>query len=150
MDPTNFRQAIVVALDDTNRVTQHLTALLAQIDGGDEAVVVPGQGTFTRSGFVTLVNNVAHLDGIRALFDVTAEHAGQTVLFSEVTARSGLSPKQQGNEHARMSRVASDLFGQRIWPVTCWQGPVAESGVAEMCYRMDPRVAEWWKAVRPA
>lgn len=119
MDPTDFRQAIVVAFEDADRMRQHLTALLAQLDGGDEAVVVPGQGTFTRSGFVTLANNVAHLRGVRALFDVTSERAGETVLFSEVTARSGLSDKRQGNEHARMSRIASDLFNQRIWPVTC-------------------------------
>jgi hypothetical protein len=64
------------------------------------------------------------------------------IRFTDLIARSGLDPQQQRNEHGRLSRVATDLFGEKRWPIENWQGR------AEMLYRMGGTVAAWWRKIR--
>ncbi len=84
---------------------------------------------------------VHDLPGVRALFEITASRPGQVVTFSELIAHSGLAEKQ-GNEHARLSRVTNEMFGEKRWPIENWQGSPGPNG-AEMRYRMPATIAEW-------
>ncbi|MET8765916.1 hypothetical protein [Streptomyces sp. NPDC004658] len=73
---------------------------------------------------------------------------GETVTFTEVLKRSKPDEQRQRNEHARLSRIAAGLFGAKRRPIENWQGGYdANLGKAEMLYRMDPQVAEWWSAL---
>lgn len=86
-----------------------------------------------------------HLPGVRALFEVTASHPNDAVTFSRVIAKSGLKDIQQRNEHARLSRISAELFCHKQWPIEAWQGsPKPGNGTAEMLYRMDRTVGNWW------
>lgn len=135
------RTAVVQAIADAEALVDRLKGTLAMIDG--EATVDLGrQGTWTKGEVATLWEKSQHLPGVRALFEVTANHAGERVTFSELIAYSGLDAKQQANEHARMSRIAAELFGGKRWPVENWQG-----SAGEMIYRMTSEIAVWWRQI---
>lgn len=108
-------------------------------DDSEEAAEVPGQGTWRRSMLSELHAHIQHLPGALALFDLTAECAPEWVTYGEILERSGLSDRDQRNEHIRLSWVTKRLFdGAKMWPVE-W----AVDG--EMEYRMLPDVARWWR-----
>jgi len=68
--------------------------------------------------------------------------------YTELLARSGRSEQQQRNEHAALSVVTRELFGEKRWPVENWQqGSPNTEGRAEMLYRMPPTIAEWFRAI---
>ena len=143
-----LRAAVVGALADVEAVKTKLTGLLDDIDGTAFSVNIPRQGLWTREQVGLLWGRIRHLTGVRALFEVTVERAGVTVTFTEVLERSGLNERQQRNEHARLSRVAAELFGEKRWPIENWQGSYNDdSGKSEMLYRMDPQVADWWRSL---
>jgi hypothetical protein len=110
----------------------------------EEIAQVPGQGAWRRQMLVDLLPQVEHLRGVVTLLDLTAEKAPEAVAYQDVLERSGLSEQQQRNEHARLTKLATALFGRRTWPVQAWQQ--ASDGV--MRYRMPTKVAEWWTDVR--
>lgn len=139
--------AIDQALHDLDGVRGRLTALRDDIEGAD-AINIPRQGRWTETMFVQLWERVNHLPGVRALFELTGSSPGTAFTFTEVLVRSGLDERQQGNEHARMSRVSSELFGSKTWPIENWQGPpTAQGGKDEMRYRMPMTVGTWWRHV---
>jgi hypothetical protein len=108
-------------------------------DDTEEAIEVPGQGTWRLSMIAELKANIQHLPGALALFDLAAEAAPKWVSYSEILERSGLNDRDQRNEHIRLSWVTKRLFsGEKIWPVE-W----AADG--EMSYRMLDVVARWWR-----
>ncbi|MEV5864834.1 hypothetical protein AB0L83_34725 [Streptomyces sp. NPDC052071] len=145
MDQEAMRSAVVGALSDVEAVKEKLTGLLAEIDGTASSVSIPRQGLWTKEQVGLLWGRASHLTGVHALFQTTAEQAGTTVTFTSLIERSGLDERQQRNEHARLSRLASELFGEKRWPIENWQGGYnTHSGKSEMLYRMDPQIAEWW------
>lgn len=140
--------AIDQALRDLDGVRGRLTALRDDIEGTD-AINIPRQGRWTETMFVQLWERVSHLPGVRALFELTGSSPGTAFTFTEVLDRSGLDERQQGNEHARMSRVSSELFGSKRWPIENWQGtPTSQGGKDEMRYRMPTTVGTWWRHVQ--
>ncbi|WUD70229.1 hypothetical protein OG937_46225 [Streptomyces sp. NBC_00510] len=145
MNRDALRAAVVDALADVAAAQEKLTGLLADIDGTEAAVNVPRQGRWTGEQVELLWGKVKHLAGVRALFEATAAKPGDTVTFAELLNRSGLDEQQQRNEHARLSRIAADLFGEKRWPIENWQGGYdGDTGKAQMIYRIDAQVAEWW------
>jgi len=139
----NVRMVLMQTIKDLDIMRARLQGLL--LDSG-ASVLVPRQGSWTQQEVIDLWNRVSHLAGIRALFEVTSERAGESVAFSEVLERSGLTERQQRNEHARMSRLAAELFGEKRWPIENWQGPPqTTTGREEMLYRMHPDIAAWWR-----
>jgi hypothetical protein len=145
MDTSQLRPTIVQAITDAESLLTRLTAVLADIDGDAESIHLQRQGRWTPEMVATLWPKVTHLDGVRALFTLTAERPDQAITFTELIARSGLPEQQQRNEHARLSRITAELFGEKRWPIENWQGnaPTA-GGKAEMMYRMSGTVAAWW------
>jgi predicted TIM-barrel fold metal-dependent hydrolase len=131
--------------DDVDRLRRRIDDLIDDLEAEDITIQVLRQGPWTKHMLEQLWSSVDHLSGIQALFEVTAENQNQMVLFSQVRARSGLSPRQQANEHARMSRISTELFGRQTWPIENRQGSKQESGIAEMQYRMGATVAGWWR-----
>lgn len=147
MTSTDIRATVKAALGDVDALRRRLSDLLSDLEG-TEAVQIPRQGRWTKPDVEALWEKVHHLPGVCALFEVTAEHPNEAVKFTAVLARSGLDEVQQRNEHARMSRVTSELFGEKRWPIENWQGSTdATSGRAEMLYRMGATVAAWWEDI---
>lgn len=134
---------IIRRLDQIEELTRQLRELLTS---DQDAVVVPGQGTWRRDMLEALWPRVQHLRGVRALFSLTAERASSVVAFPELVDRSQLSDRQQANEHARLSRLTRELFGQKTWPIENWQS--SRDGL--MHYRMDKTVAGWWSEITSA
>ncbi|MBQ1076648.1 hypothetical protein KBX06_26345 [Micromonospora sp. C31] len=135
------RTAVVQAIADVEALLERLRGALAAIDG--EATVDLGrQGIWTRGEVIALWERTRHLPGIRALFEITASRVGERVTFGELIAYSGLDGRQQSNEHARMSRIAAELFGAKRWPIENWQ-----NSAGEMVYRMRDEVATWWRDI---
>ncbi|WP_370325327.1 hypothetical protein [Euzebya sp.] len=130
-------------LDEIERLTQELRELLSS---RADVVHVHGQGSWRADMLALLWPRVAHLAGVRALFELCAARSPEDVTFAELVARSGLSERAQANEHARLSRVARELFTKKTWPIENWQD--AREGI--MHYRMDPVVARWWQEVAAA
>jgi len=147
MEEVAVRAVIVDALAGLDALRQRFVDVLAAIDGHVEGVQVPGQGHWTEAKVEALWVGVRHLEGARALFEATAEHPNEAVPFERIRARSGLSDKHQRNHHARISRVAADLFGEPRWPIQNWQSTPGPDGKAVMHYRMGSTVAEWWRNV---
>ena len=145
MRTRDIRAVVSSLLDDAEGMAARLRQVLAELDTED-AVEVARQGRWTRSMLGQLWRHVDHLPGVRALFEETAGRPTDVVSFDDIVQRSGLSDQQQRNEHARLSRVSSELFGEKRWPIQNWQGPVRPAtGRAEMLYRMGPTVAMWWR-----
>lgn len=83
-----------------------------------------------------------------ALFEACASRPDEMVRYRDVLAASGLDAVQQKNEHARLSRITGELFGDKRWPIENWQGsPVEAGGPAEMVYRMPATIASWWREI---
>ncbi|RAG86171.1 hypothetical protein DN069_07770 [Streptacidiphilus pinicola] len=145
MDRSGLRAAVVGALADAEALQRKLTDLLASIDGTGELVAVPRQGEWTKEQVELLWTQAKHLDGVRALFELTASTPGETITYAQLLARSGLDEGQQRTEHARLSRISTQLFGEKRWPIENWQGTLNQkTGKEEMVYRMDPTIAKWW------
>ncbi|MGA6165980.1 hypothetical protein [Amycolatopsis magusensis] len=137
------RTAVVEAIGEAQALLDRLTGTLAMIDG-EVTVDLGRQGIWTKGEVAALAAKCSHLPGVKALFEITARNAGEQVTFSELIAHSGLDSKQQANEHARMSRIATDLFDRKRWPIENWQG-----SAGEMIYRMPPEIAVWWRETAP-
>jgi hypothetical protein len=117
--------------------------VLADEEAGGEAVDLGRQGTWRFGMLSELLPHIEHLSGVTALLDLTAERSPEVVTFSEVLERSGLSEKQQGGDHSRLSWATRRLFGAKAWPLECWQ---AADGA--MHYRMPTTIAGWWRTIR--
>ncbi|MBC6451324.1 hypothetical protein [Actinokineospora xionganensis] len=125
--------------------------MLDDIDGVNDAIAVqvPREGRYTRPMLVALWDQLRNLPGVLALFVTTTDRPNQVVRFSEILAVSGLDAVQQGNEHARISRVSKTLFGEGMWPIEKWQGSPGKNGEkAEMLYRAGSTVSEWWREIQ--
>jgi hypothetical protein len=145
MDRMATREAVAAALADVTALQERLTNLLADLDGTEKAVNLGRQGRWTYADVERIWTKSKHLAGVRALFEITAAKPGETVTYAELLERSGLDEQQQRVEHARLSRIATDLFGEKRWPIDNWQG-----GRDEKLYRMDPQIAEWWNDLHGA
>ncbi|MGW7285586.1 hypothetical protein ACWGH4_08830 [Streptomyces sp. NPDC054847] len=144
MDNSTLRAAVVAALADLDSLKGRLTGLLEEIEG-TETVDLGRQGLWTKEQVALLWSRVSHLSGVQALFAATAERPGDKVTFTEILKRSGLPERQQGNEHAALSRISARLFNEKRWPIENIQGGTdSTTGKAETLYWMDSRVAEWW------
>ena len=148
MERTEWRGALVEAVSASEALTARLRLMLDDIDG-EEAAQVPRQGRWTKTMVAQLWAEVQHLPGIKALFEVAAMHPNEVVTYTQVLDVSGLAEMQQRNEHARMSRIAAELFGEKRWPIENWQGGADSTagGKAEMRYRMGATVAGWWREI---
>ncbi|TKG71634.1 hypothetical protein [Prauserella endophytica] len=135
------RTTVVQAIADAQTLLDRLKGTLAMIDG-EVTVDLGRQGIWTKGEVVSLWEKSKHLPGVRSLFEITERRVGDRVTFSELIAYSGLDAKQQANEHARMSRIAADLFGGKRWPIENWQG-----SKGEMIYRMREEIAAWWREI---
>ncbi len=148
MDRATLRAAVVSALSDVESLKGKLDGLLAEIEGTDTSIDLGRQGLWTKAQVELLWGKANHLPGVRALFEVTAERPGEKVTFTELLKRSGLPERQQSNEHAALSRISSQLFNERRWPIENVQaGSDSATGKAEMLYWMDSRVAAWWREI---
>lgn len=144
MDNSTLRTAVVAALADAESLRTKLTGLLAEIEG-TETIDLGRQGLWTKAQVALLWSRVNHLPGVQALFAATAERPDEKVTFTEILQRSGLPERQQSNEHAALSRISTQLFKEKRWPIENSQGGIdGTTGKAEMLYWMDSRVAEWW------
>ena len=148
MGTNQLRAALVEAIAASEAQTARFRLILDGLDG-EEAVQVPRQGRWTKTTLAQLWTQVQHLPGIDALFEVAASHPNEVITYTDVLEASRLSEMQQRNEHARMSRIAADLFGEKRWPIENWQGGVDSTagGKAEMRYRMGATVAGWWREI---
>lgn len=115
--------------------------LADEAEGG--VVDLGRQGTWRFGMLRELLPRIEHLSGVMALFDLTAERSPEVVTFSEVLERSGLPERRQSGDHSRLSWVSRRLFGEKAWPLECWQ---AADG--EMHYRMPTAIAAWWRTIR--
>lgn len=142
-----MRDVVASLLDEVEAMTTRLRPVLSELDSTD-AIQVPRQGSWTKALIDRLWGHVDHLPGVRALFEATAARPNEVVSFDQILQRSGLSKRQQRNEHARLSRVASELFREKRGPIQNRQGPVRETtGRAEMLYLIGGTVAGWWEEV---
>jgi len=138
------REAALRRISALEQIIQDLrNDIMAGDEPGAESVDLGRQGTWRFGRLQELHAHVEHLTGVMALFDLCAERSPETVTFGEVLERSGLTEKQQGGDHSRLSWVAKRLFGEKLWPLECWQ---AADGV--MHYRMPTMIARWWQAIR--
>ena len=111
------------------------------VTGGQDAVLVPGQGPWTLEMADRLADAVTY-EAVLALIDRCATQPGQWVPKSEVEEAHSFSAIQLRNELGALSKKSIKLFGQAIWPME-WK---KERGVYS--YRMDPVVAQWWATAR--
>lgn len=128
---------VLKKLGEIEAIAQELRGLIA---APAATIQVPRQGPWRRDMLEELWPQVRHLKGVVSLFALTAANAPDAVTYHEVLEASGLSDRQQGNEHARLSRVTRELFGRKTWPIQNWQDH--RDGV--MRYRMGATVADWW------
>jgi hypothetical protein len=142
MEPHVIRATVDDLIEQGRAFVRDLEQLRSALDA--EAIQVPRQGTWTRLMLAQTWERVHGLPGVCALFEITASRPGEVVTYSELLAHSGLDSKQQGNEHARLSRVTAELFGEKRWPIENWQGGKGPSNTAEMLYRMPPTIAAWF------
>lgn len=108
-----------------------------------EIVQVPGQGAWHRQMLVEFCPYIEHLPGVLALMDLASEHAPEPVSYAEIKLRSGLSDRQQRNDHAALTRIAKQVFGRRTWPFA-WR----QTADGAMQYWMPTRMADWWRELR--
>ncbi|HEY4453776.1 MAG TPA: hypothetical protein VGN81_05635, partial [Pseudonocardiaceae bacterium] len=133
MRTVEIRERVVQAISDAKALENLLVGVLADIDGEGDAIQVPRQGRWTAEMTKALYDRASHLVGVRALFEITAEHPNEAVTFTELIRRSGLDERRQRNEHARLSRIAAELFGEKRWPLEAWQsGTPNADGKSEM------------------
>jgi hypothetical protein len=138
------KAAVLRRIDALEQMLRDLRSdVLTDDESGSESIDVGRQGTWHLSDLQGLYPSIEHLAGVTALFDLAAERSPDVVTFREVLARSGLSDKEQSNDHARLSWATKRLLGQKRWPVDNWQ---AADG--EMHYRMPNLIAQWWRMIR--
>jgi hypothetical protein len=145
MDVEVLRTELLAAQKEIRMLDQRLTRTLATLEGGFEVVQVPGEGAWTPAMLAQLWAAVNHLPGVVALFELTSSRPNEVFTFTELLEYSKLDPQQQSNEHARLSRLSRQLFGQKTWPIQNWQGSDKADGTrGQMQYRMGGSVAAWW------
>ncbi len=138
------KQNLLRRIDAIDQLLQDMrTEVLADGSAEEEIVQVTGQGAWRRQMIAELYPHIEHLRGVLALLDLTAEHAPEPVLYEEVKRRSGLTDRQQRNDHAALTRTATAVFGRRTWPVA-WQ----QASDGAMRYWMPVRMAAWWRELR--
>lgn len=152
MSNAALMSTVASALEKLGAVQAELEAVMAQMDS--EPFKVAGQGVYTKHTLKEQWDRTKHLPGVQALFEVTASKAGEWVAFSDLLARSGLSPVQQRNEHARLTAVGVQIFGERRWPIEYWtrksegRSTWGEEQKTERHYRMDLIIVRWWFEIR--
>lgn len=145
MKGNELRTALSDVLNDLDKTRQRMKELLDDLDATAEAIQVPRQGRWTKAMVAQLWEVSRHLGGVATLFAVTAARPNKEVTFTEIMEASGLDEMQQRNEHARLSRLSAEIFGEKKWPIEAWQGPKRPgTDKAEMLYRMGGTVADWW------
>jgi hypothetical protein len=145
MEPgVKMDKAIVLRrIDALEQMLQDLRNDVLADEPDAETVDVGRQGIWRFSDLQDLYPSIEHLLGVTALFDLTSERSPEIVTFQEVLKRSGLSEKEQGSDHSRLSWATKRTFGEKRWPVDNWQ---AADG--EMHYRMPTLIAQWWQTIR--
>jgi transcriptional regulator with XRE-family HTH domain len=124
--------------------TQLLRELLREEAAAEiEVVQIPGQGAWQRQMLVELYPHIEHLPGVLALMDLTSERAPESVSYTEIKQRSGLSDRQQRSDHAALTRTAKRIFERRTWPLAWRQ---TADGATQ--YWMPARMADWWRELR--
>lgn len=147
------RKQILKIADAAETLKGTIADLLTLYDGA-VTVDVPNQGLWTQAQFDLLWETMAAeasreaFEGLVILFGCTAQQHGDWVPFSRLLGGSNLSDREQRNAHMFMTATAEKLFGEKKWPIEAKQGARnAESGKAEMVYRMDPLISEWYQTV---
>jgi hypothetical protein len=109
---------------------------------GDIVVNVPRQGEWREEMVPPLVEQTTY-PLVLALADECASQAGTWINKDGVDSASA-GPYQLRNELSAFSKLTKRLYGTSdpIWPFE-WE---KRRGV--YYYRMDPIMAEWWKAAR--
>jgi hypothetical protein len=137
------RAAILRRIDAIEQLLADMRADLQVEDELEEdSVEIPRQGTWRRRMLADLYPNIEHRPGVMALLDVAAENSPNQVPYGQVRARSGLSDRDQRNDHAALSTTTARLFPAKTWPLECWQAS------EEMMYRMPVKIAAWWQELR--
>jgi hypothetical protein len=138
------KTSVLRRIDAMEQLLRDLRAdVLAGDEPSTEVVDVGRQGSWHFRNLEDLYPSIEHLAGVTALFDLAAERSPEIVTFREVLARSGLSEREQSNDHMRLSWATKRLLGKKRWPVDNWQ---AADG--EMHYRMPTQIAQWWQTIR--
>jgi hypothetical protein len=138
------KQSLLRRIDAMQQQLQDMKReVLADGAAEDEVVQVTGQGAWRRPMLAELYSHVEHLRGVLALLDLTAERAPEPVSYEEIKRRSGLTDRQQRNDHAALTLASKKAFGGRIWPVA-WQ----QTAEGAMRYWMPSKMATWWKEIR--
>lgn len=138
--------AVLRRIDAMKQLLEDLRAdvlTAEEAEGMEDVVEIPRQGTWSLRMVEDLYPHVEHRPGIMALLDLTATRSPHDVAYRDVLVRSGLTDREQRNDHARLSWISSRLLGKKTWPIECQQ---ASDG--EMRYRMPAKVAAWWHTVR--
>lgn len=137
------RTAVLRRIDALEQMLRDLRNDVLADEQDAETVDMGRQGTWSYSDLRALYPSIEHVAGVTALFDLAAERSPEIVTFREVLARSGLTEREQGSDHARLTWTAKRVLGRKAWPVDNWQ---AADG--EMHYRMPTLIAGWWQALR--
>ena len=137
------KQSLLRRIDAIEQQLQDMRREVLEDGAAEEVVQVTGQGAWQRPMLVELYPHIEHLRGVLALLDLTAEHAPEPVSYEEVKRRSGLTDRQQRNDHAALTLAAKKTFGRRTWPVA-WQ----QTSEGALRYWMPARMATWWKEIR--
>jgi hypothetical protein len=138
------KQSLLQRIDAIEQQLQDMRTEIVTDDAAEEEIVeVANQGPWRRQMLEKLYPHIEQLPGVIALLDLTAEHAPEYVPYEEVKRRSGLTDRQQRNDHAALTRMATKVLGQRTWPVA-WQ----QTAAGPMRYWMPVRMAAWWRELR--
>jgi len=138
------KQSLLRRIDAMEQQLQDMRREVLEDSAAKEEVIqITGQGAWQRPMLVELYPHIEHLRGVLALLDLTAEHAPEPVYYEEVKRRSGLTDRQQRNDHAALTLAAKKAFGRRTWPVA-WQ----QTSEGATRYWMPARMATWWKEIR--
>lgn len=138
------KQSLLRRIDAIDQLLQDMrNEVLTDDSAGEEIVQVAGQGAWRRQMVEELYPHIEHLRGVLALLDLAAEHAPEPVPYDEVKRCSGLTDRQQRNDHAALTRTATAIFGRKTWPVA-WQ----QASDGALRYWMPARMATWWRELR--
>lgn len=148
--PTPDRTLIERALKEAKGVVRTLEEQLELLDANildptASVIEVFNEGPWTRAAFDRLWGYAASNRGIYSLLSATAEANGEWVPYTKIVQRAGHPAWVQNNAHKTLSNATRNIFTEKRWPVENKQGRARhDNGVAEMIYRMDPRMALWW------
>lgn len=121
--------------------------------GGEAAVSVPGNGTWTRSELVDLHASFRNGKG-RAVIARIAERSleGESATYGELMQHAGLDEFKLRSQFAWFSKKGKALKGTSggVWPMTVTDaGSQSQKGVRYR-YQMPEQIAAWWLELEAA